>query len=106
MTNDLYHMLLAWLESGDDAQKRHAAYRLNLPDAIGYVPGVDPPAPPPAILHAVPPIVKLDPVLLKIHACPDYNPGCCASPMPFCTRYTINPTRDQCVECLEGSPPR
>lgn len=44
-----------------------------------------------------------DPWAARIRACPDHNPGCCSSPAPYCTRYAINPTRDQCVSCLESS---
>ncbi len=36
MTSDLYAMLLQWLESGTDVQKRHAAYRLAQPDAVEF----------------------------------------------------------------------
>lgn len=37
---------------------------------------------------------------VKIRACPDYNPGCCSSPAPFCSRFLISPTREKCIECL------
>lgn len=95
MTDELYRMLLAWLESGTDAQKRHAGHRLSLPDAASYVPG-SPPIPP----LVLPPIMDLDSWASKIRACEHYNPGCCASPAPFCDLFSINPTRDQCIECL------
>ena len=32
-------MLLTWLESGDENQKRHAAHRLSLPDAASFAEG-------------------------------------------------------------------
>lgn len=34
MTSTLYAMLLQWLDSGSDVQKRHAAFRLAQPDAV------------------------------------------------------------------------
>jgi len=37
MTHHLYAMLLQWLKSGTDGQKRHAAFRLGQPDAINFV---------------------------------------------------------------------
>jgi len=40
MTDDLHAMLLAWLESGTDAQKHHAAYRLAQPDANRKYPSI------------------------------------------------------------------
>ena len=36
MTPENYAMLKEWLESGDDAQRAHAIYRLSLPDAIDF----------------------------------------------------------------------
>ena len=36
MTHDLYAMLLQWLDSGSDDQKRHAAFRLAQPDAAEF----------------------------------------------------------------------
>jgi hypothetical protein len=47
MNPELYAMMLQWLESGNDGQKVHAARRLNMPDAIGYKPGLSPPKLPP-----------------------------------------------------------
>lgn len=47
VTPDFHAVLLTWLDSGTNAQKRHAAYRLSLPDAIGYeVPATYPMLPP------------------------------------------------------------
>lgn len=46
---------------------------------------------------------KPDPELAQIMACPDYNPGCCASPAPFCSRFALHPTREKCLECLRES---
>lgn len=43
-----------------------------------------------------------DPWLPLIRACPDHNPACCSNPAPWCTRFSISPTRDQCISCLEG----
>jgi hypothetical protein len=43
-----------------------------------------------------------DPWLAVIRACPDHNPGCCASPLPYCSRFHIHPSREQCISCLEG----
>lgn len=96
MDDDLHAMLAEQLESGSPEEKDHARLRLSMPDAIGYKPG-------PRTLRAVPPVVHGDPWRAKILACEYYNPGCCAHPAPFCTRYSINPTREQCVECLGGN---
>jgi hypothetical protein len=49
------------------------------------------------------PIVQADPWLKLIRDCPDFQPGCCASPAPFCTRYLLSPTREMCIECLGGN---
>ena len=38
----------------------------------------------------------------RIRECPDFHPGCCSSPAPFCSRFNINPTRERCIECLKG----
>lgn len=38
MTPELYAMMQEWLENGDDLQRRHAAHRLTLPDAVDYQP--------------------------------------------------------------------
>ena len=61
------------------------------------------PQAPPTTLHAVPPIMNIDPWLLKIRGCPHFSPGCCNHPAPFCDLYQLNPTREQCIECLGGS---
>ncbi len=36
MTPDLYKMLVSWLTDGDEHQRRHAEYRLSLPDAVEF----------------------------------------------------------------------
>lgn len=48
MTTELHSLMLDWLANGTEAQKVHAAYRLSLPDAVGYEkpPGYRPPPPP------------------------------------------------------------
>ncbi len=46
--------------------------------------------------------VSSDPWLPLIRACEDHNPGCCASPVPYCSRFTKHVTHDDCVACLEG----
>jgi hypoxanthine phosphoribosyltransferase len=38
MTPELHSMLGAWLTGNDESKRRHAEYRLGLPDAVGYVP--------------------------------------------------------------------
>lgn len=38
MTPELHGMLLEWLETGSDAQKKHAVYRLSQSDAVDYQP--------------------------------------------------------------------
>jgi hypothetical protein len=38
MNPELYAMLTAWLDGDDEPKRRHAEYRLGLPDAVGYVP--------------------------------------------------------------------
>ncbi len=99
MTDGTFHMLTAWLDSGTDEERVHAANRLSLPDAIGYVPGPAVAAPqPPAF-----PVIWEDPDTLRILACPHYQPGCCASPAPYCDRFNIVPSRERCIECLGGS---
>jgi len=99
MDEQLKAMLEGWLETGTETQARHARFVLAMPD-------LSPPPPPPVDLHAVPPIVNLDPVLVRIHGCPHHSPGCCHSPAPYCMMFGINPTRDECIACLDGSPPR
>ena len=103
MTPETYHLMQEWLESGDEHQRRHAETRLAMPDAIGYDPTTAPRGGPVVDLKAIPPVIHGDPWLMKIRACPDYNPGCCASPAPWCTRYNLSPTREQCIECLGGN---
>ncbi len=99
--SQLKEMLEEWLASGTEIQKRHAAHRLGMPDAAGHVPG----APQvPTKLKAIPPIVNMDPWLMKIRACEHYQPGCCAHPAPYCDRFNINPSRDKCIGCLGGNP--
>jgi hypothetical protein len=46
-------------------------------------------------------IFVVDPELERIRACPHHHPACCNSPAPFCDLYMINPTREQCLACLE-----
>jgi hypothetical protein len=48
------------------------------------------------ILHPSEP----DPWLPLIRACEYHNPGCCSHPMPFCSLYLRDVTRDDCVACL------
>jgi hypothetical protein len=43
-----------------------------------------------------------DPWLAVIRACDYHNPGCCSSPMPFCSLYAKNVTREDCIACLTG----
>ncbi len=47
-----------------------------------------------------PPAIPEDPWRERIRACPHFQPGCCASPAPYCDRFAINPTREQCISCL------
>lgn len=59
--------------------------------------------PPPARPPAATPVRRAPPRdawLPLIRGCPDYNPGCCAHPAPFCSRYGRDTTRQQCVDCL------
>lgn len=88
MTPDVRAHLESWLASDDPVRRKHAEWRLSLPDDYS------PPAEPAVHFH--------DEWSARIHACPDFNPGCCASPAPYCTRFGINPTRERCIECLEG----
>jgi hypothetical protein len=48
MNPQLRAAMLDWLESGTEAQKRHAAYRLSLPDATGAAPS------PPSVPRVIP----------------------------------------------------
>lgn len=91
MNAQLYQIMEAWLVSGDPLQQRHARYRLSLPDAEAFQRGEPEPE-----LEPVP----VDLWTARIRACPDYNPGCCSSPAPYCSRFAINPTREKCIECL------
>ena len=56
MSPETYSLMLAWLESGTDAQKRHAAHRLAMPDAVDYrpEPGRMPPKLPPIPDNPIP----------------------------------------------------
>jgi hypothetical protein len=57
---------------------------------------------PPDHAPAPNPAPSPDPWGEKIRACPDFNPGCCASPAPFCSRFNIHPGREKCISCLSG----
>lgn len=83
---------LRWLCSADnpDQGQRDDYRRLVLSMAGG-------PAPPPE--PETEPIPE-DPDTARIRDCPDYNPACCSNPAPFCTRFLISPTREQCLKCL------
>jgi hypothetical protein len=37
-----------------------------------------------------------------IRACEDWNPGCCAHPSPYCSRFGRDVSRDDCISCLAG----
>jgi hypothetical protein len=41
-----------------------------------------------------------DPWLAVIRACPDHNPGCCAHPAAYCTRFARDVTHEHCIACL------
>jgi hypothetical protein len=81
-----------WLASDDPVLRELAAHRLGVssPEADGTHPA-------PTTRD------RPDPDTLRILACPDYNPGCCASPAPFCSRFLVNPTREQCIMCLNDT---
>ena len=69
-------MLESWLVSDDETKRRHATYRLNVtedPETFTY------PANFPTTIPDPSPVESRDPWLPLIRACPDYNPGCCAS---------------------------
>lgn len=89
MSDGIRERMLGLLESDDPVLRRHAHARLAMLDGT-----MTPPSPSP--VHDAPP----DEWAARIRACPDHNPGCCASPLPYCTRHAIHPTRDQCVACL------
>lgn len=48
------------------------------------------------------PAPEADPWLPLIRACPDHNPGCCSHPAAFCSRFTKDVSREQCIECLKA----
>lgn len=98
MTPELYSLMRRWLETGDEHQKRHAEHRLSMPDAAAFDPSSIPARPIP--LKTIPPVIHDDPWRLKILACEHYQPGCCSHPAPYCTRFLISPSREQCIECL------
>ena len=83
------HERFSWLTSEDnpDPHSRAAYQRLVIQLASGNI------APPPES-------ALVDPWLLAIRACPNWNAGCCASPAPFCSRFEIHPSRQDCIECL------
>jgi hypothetical protein len=54
MNDELYLLMNGWLTSGDETQRRHAAFRLSRPDAVGYVLGSVPTIPAPM---SAPPVV-------------------------------------------------
>jgi hypothetical protein len=87
MNPDVHAWLESLLGSPDPVERAHAAARMAMPHEI---------EPPPA---ATPPDIWTE----RIRACPDYQPGCCASPAPFCARYAVHTHRGRCVECLTAS---
>ena len=102
MTPELYSMLLTWLDSGTDAEKRHAAHRLSLPDSIGYeMPAgyVAPsdPVRPPEFRVAIPPAFHLGwkNCLYATHS----QNGCCGGALTCHWRREVIPLQ-ACVDCL------
>jgi hypothetical protein len=63
------------------------------------------PEPPPIETTSQPlaPPVFADPWLPLIRACDDYNPACCSNPAPWCSRFSLVPSRERCIECLTAS---
>lgn len=107
MTPELHAMLLSWAAGGDEIQRRHAAYRLSLPDAIGYVPPpeearAEPPAaanPPPSAVLAALKLVK---------QCPwrSVDPPCGCSGARCALRFARGATgqivsSQECIACVE-----
>ena len=75
-----------------EAYRRHVLRLATGEEAARPAPRATRPAP-------VPPAVDWS---SRIRECPDFHPGCCSSPAPFCSRFNINPTRERCIECLKG----
>ncbi len=98
------HERYRWLCSNDnpDAETRDGYRSLMVRKATGQP---EPAAPPAAAAAPVSravtvPALPPDPWLPLIRACEDYNPACCSNPAPWCSRFEIVPTRDQCIDCL------
>lgn len=94
MVSRTKHERLRWLcgDENPDANSREGYRNLMVRLATG-----EPAAPPQSS-----PMRKESPDrwLALIRACDDYNPGCCAHPAAFCSRFARNTTREQCIECL------
>jgi hypothetical protein len=101
------HQRYVWLCSDEnpDALSRQAYRALMVRKASGE--------PEPATPAWTPPLTSFgeaarwqappsDPWLPLIRACEYHNPGCCSHPMPFCSLYLRDVTRDDCVACLQG----
>ena len=102
MSTDLYVLLLQWLESGTDTEKRHAVYCLSLPDAIGYAVPEGYVAPVPIAAPSPPPIIIPTAFRLGWKACfysTHSQNGCCGGALTCHWRREVIPLQ-ACVDCL------
>lgn len=107
----LYALMLEWLDSGDDTQRRHARFRLSQPDAEsyekppGFVPVAPEPSPkPPPEPRPLPETIRL---LSLMHACPDREKrtDCGCAGLAKCARGNGREglvSHHDCLECLRG----
>ena len=108
MSPDLHAMLARWIEAGDETQRRHAAARLSMPDAVGYEPppGWTPPRPAPGS----PPPQRLAPLAASIRAvqlgfrrCLYSTHEGCGCSGTHCHHLGRVVTLPDCLRCIKGS---
>lgn len=102
MTPELYSMLAGWLESGTEAQKAHARYRLSLPDAAGYEmpPGWTPPPSAPEQPALVPVRESIRGTRLGFRSCLYSSHEGCGCTGTHCYHLRRVVTLRDCLDCL------
>jgi len=103
MTQDLFSLMLSWLESGEPHQRRHAEYRLSLPDAVGFEMPIDyvPLAP---VRFTLPVFLMIEPRGWKncLYSS-EFVAGCCHAPATVqCHWKGERTTYGQCDECVKA----
>ena len=102
MTPELHALLLSWLDSGTSAQRTHAAYRLSLPDAIGYEVPAGYVALAPVVVRAPGPVVIPTAYRLGWKHClysTHAQNGCCGGALTCHWRREVIPLQT-CVDCI------